>query len=90
MTIEYWVKTTQTSLTGSQWYNGSGIVDAEVAGGTSDFGTSLLNGKLAFGIGNPDITLQSTTSINTGVCYTKKVFGSHTIFHRHGYCLDCY
>ena len=67
MTIEYWVKTTQTSLTGSQWYNGSGIVDAEVAGGTSDFGTSLLNGKLAFGIGNPDITLQSTTSINTGV-----------------------
>jgi len=66
MTIEYWVKTTQTSLTGTQWYNGNGIVDAEVAGSTSDFGTSLLNGKLAFGIGNPDVTIQSTTSINTG------------------------
>jgi hypothetical protein len=66
MTIEYWVKTTQTSLTGSQWYNGNGIVDAEVAGSTSDFGTSLLNGKLAFGTGNPDVTIQSTTSINTG------------------------
>jgi hypothetical protein len=69
MTIEYWVKTTQSSLTGSQWYNGNGIVDAEVGGSTSDFGTALLNGKLAFGIGNPDVTIQSTTSINTGTWY---------------------
>jgi hypothetical protein len=66
-TIEYWVKTTQTSLTGSQWYQGSGIVDAEVGGATSDFGTVLLNNKLAFGVGQPDVTIQSTTSINTGV-----------------------
>ena len=68
-TIEYWVKTTQTSLTGSQWYNGNGIVDAEVGGGTTDFGTSLLNNKLAFGVGNPDRTIQSTTSINNGQWY---------------------
>lgn len=68
-TIEYWVKTTMTSLTGSQWYNGNGIVDAEVGGSTSDFGTSLLNGKIAFGIGNPDVTIQSTTSVNNGVWY---------------------
>lgn len=66
-TIEYWVKTTQTSLTGTQWYNGNGIVDAEVGGTTTDFGTSMLNGKLAFGVGSPDITIQSTTSINTGI-----------------------
>jgi hypothetical protein len=65
-TIEYWVKTTQSSLTGSQWYQGNGIVDAEVGGATSDFGTSMLNGKLAFGVGLPDVTIQSTTSINTG------------------------
>jgi Concanavalin A-like lectin/glucanases superfamily/Secretion system C-terminal sorting domain/Bacterial Ig-like domain (group 2)/PKD-like domain/Ig-like domain CHU_C associated len=65
-TIEYWVKTSQTSLTGNQWYHGSGIVDAEVGGGVNDFGTALLNGKLAFGIGSPDVTIQSTTSINTG------------------------
>lgn len=68
-TIEYWVRTTQTSLTGSQWYAGSGIVDAEVGGGTTDFGTSLLNGKLAFGLGVPDVTIQSTTSINNGQWY---------------------
>jgi len=68
-TIEYWVKTTMTSLTGSQWYGGNGIVDAEVGGSTSDFGTSLLNGKIAFGIGNPDVTIQSTTTVNNGAWY---------------------
>ena len=68
-TIEYWVKTTMTSLTGSQWYGGNGIVDAEVGGSTSDFGTSLLNGKIAFGVGNPDVTIQSTTTINNGSWY---------------------
>lgn len=67
MTIEYWVNTSESSLNGSQWYSGSGIVDAEVGGGTTDFGTSLLNGKLAFGVGQPDVTIQSITSINTGV-----------------------
>ena len=65
-TIEYWVKSTQASPSGTQWYQGNGIVDVEVGGGTTDFGTVLLNNKLAFGVGNPDITIQSTTSINTG------------------------
>ena len=65
-TIEYWVKTTQASPSGSQWYQGNGIVDAEVGGTTTDFGTSLLNNKLAFGVGLPDVTIQSTTSINSG------------------------
>jgi hypothetical protein len=68
-TIEYWVKTSMTSLTGSQWYNGNGIVDAEVGGSTSDFGTSLLNGKIAFGVGAPDVTIQSTTTVNNGTWY---------------------
>jgi uncharacterized protein YjdB len=66
MTIEYWVKTTMTSASGSQWFNGNGIVDAEVGGVTNDFGTALLNNKAAFGIGSPDFTIQSVSSINTG------------------------
>jgi len=75
-TIEYWVKTTQTGSTGSQWYNGRGIVDANISGITSpqrDFGTSLLGNKLAFGIGGymgfgtyTPVTIQSTTPINSG------------------------
>lgn len=65
-TIEYWVKTTQTAP-GGQWYNGYGIVDAEVSGITNDFGTSLATNKAAFGIGAPDVTITSTTAINNGV-----------------------
>jgi hypothetical protein len=65
-TIEYWVKTTATASSGYQWYYGPGIVDAEVGGVTNDFGTALVGSKLAFGIGNPDVTIFSTTSINDG------------------------
>jgi hypothetical protein len=64
-TIEYWVKTTQTAGTGA-WYNGNGIVDAEMPGATQDFGTSLVGNNFAFGVGNPDVTITSTTSINDG------------------------
>lgn len=66
-TIEYWMKTTQTAATGAQWYSGAGIVDGEIAGVTNDLGTSLLGSKLGFGIGNPDITIQSVSNVNTGV-----------------------
>lgn len=64
-TVEFWVKTTQTG--GSpNWYNGVGIVDAEINGVANDFGTSIVGNKLAFGIGNPDKTIISTSPINDG------------------------
>ena len=67
-TIEYWVKTSQTSPTGTYWYSGKGIIDAsDAATNTNDYGTSLLNGKLAFGVGNPSVTISSNTSINNGI-----------------------
>lgn len=65
-TIEYWIKTTQTGTSGGNWYNGIGIVDAEVGGSTNDFGTSLSGSKLAFGTGNTDYTIFSNASINDG------------------------
>lgn len=65
-TIEFWVKTSMASPTGANWYNGAGLVDGEVTGVTNDYGVSLLNGKAAFGVGNPDVTIQSTTTINNG------------------------
>ena len=65
-TIAFFVKTTQTSPTGTQWYNGNGMVDGEVGGVTNDFGISYLNSKVAFGVGNTDTTFQSTSTINTG------------------------
>ena len=65
-TIEYWVKTTQTGNSGGMWHSGTGIVDAEVGGGTNDFGTSLNGNKLCFGIGNPDYSIFSNAIINDG------------------------
>jgi hypothetical protein len=64
-TIAYWVKTTATGGTPG-WYNGKGLVDGEVGGVTDDFGTALVGSKAAFGVGNPDTTITSTTAINDG------------------------
>ena len=66
-TIAYWFKTTMTAPTSTQWYGGSALVDAEVCGGTTDWGTALINGgKVSMGIGNPDITIISAGSYNDG------------------------
>jgi len=64
-TISYWVKTTQTGGTGN-WYNCTGLVDGEVGGYVSDYGTTLCGSKFGFGTGNPDNTLNSISNINNG------------------------
>jgi predicted alpha-1,6-mannanase (GH76 family) len=63
--VAFWVKTTQTAST-PQWYNGAGLLDGDVPLNNNDFGTALVGGKFAFGVGNPDTTILSTTSINDG------------------------
>lgn len=62
--IVFWVKTAQNTGGSGQWYNGAGLVDGHSAGTANDFGVSLLGNKLAFGVGNPDTTIVSTTPIN--------------------------
>jgi hypothetical protein len=64
--ISFWVKTTQTGGTGTHWWSGRGLVDGEVANVVNDFGTALLGSKIAFGVGNPDTTIQSTSNANDG------------------------
>jgi len=51
---------------GTQWYDGVGMVDGYVDGGVDDFGISLVSSNAAFGVGNPDTTITSTTAINDG------------------------
>ena len=66
-TIAYWFKTSMTASNSSQWYGGNAMVDAEVCGGTTDWGTALIDGgKICMGIGNPDITIKSASSYNDG------------------------
>jgi hypothetical protein len=63
--IGYWFKTNMVAAGGAQWYQGNALVDAEVCGGTNDWGTALINtGKVCMGIGNPDITIISATDYN--------------------------
>ncbi|MBM2815176.1 MAG: hypothetical protein HW421_1938, partial [Ignavibacteria bacterium] len=87
-TIEYWMKTTQTAPSGSQWYYGTGVVDAEVGGVTNDFGTSLNGSKICFGVGNPDVTIFSTSNVNTGnwvhVAVTRRKSTGQTILYVNG------
>jgi hypothetical protein len=64
-TIAFWVKTTQKGGLG-QWYNGAGLVDAEVAGVTDDFGTALVGNSFALGVGKPDTTVRSWRVVNDG------------------------
>jgi predicted alpha-1,6-mannanase (GH76 family) len=63
--LAFWVKTTQ-SIGSGQWYNGVGLVDADAPLNNNDFGTGLVGGKFAFGVGNPDTTIASTTVISDG------------------------
>ena len=52
---------------GSQWYNGAGLVDGEIAGVTNDAGVALMpGGSVGFGMGNPDLTIQSFDPKNNG------------------------
>ena len=64
--IAFWLKTTSAGGTGPYWYDGDGLVDGMVLSGANDFGVSLLGGKIALGVGNPDTTLQSTVTVNDG------------------------
>ena len=63
--IAAWIKTTAAGV-GTQFYHGNPVITAEVGGVTNDFGTTIINGKFAFGVGAPDQTIQSTTTVNDG------------------------
>ncbi len=64
-TLEAWIKPSATLpvLSGTNLWNGYGIIYADTTTTANDFGTTLLNGKFAFGVGNPDVNVQSLTSI---------------------------
>jgi Concanavalin A-like lectin/glucanases superfamily len=62
-TLEAWINTT-TSRNGSNFYDGLGLLYADVSGAANDFGTSILNGKFAFG--GVSTTVQSTTTVTSG------------------------
>lgn len=65
-TIGCWINTTATSYTGSNAYEGNGIVWSDVGGIANDFVLSILNNKASWFTGDSGTTINSTTTINTG------------------------
>jgi len=63
-----WIKTDQINIGGptSQFYQGSGLIYADVGGNNNDFGTAITGTRFAFGIGRPDQTTHSRSEVNTG------------------------
>src|SRR5262249_42809139 len=64
-TIEAWIKTT-ASRPGSGFWEGNALIYSDAVGDANDFGSSILNDRFAFGIGNPPNTMQSATRVTTG------------------------
>lgn len=68
--LECWINTTAQSLTGSQAYQGNGIIWSDVSGYADDFVLAVLNNRVAFFDGDANSgngrTIIGTTTINDG------------------------
>ncbi len=62
--IEFWFKSTHGIGTDAQWWQGAGLVDGDITGSYTDFGTSLRSdGRVVAGMGpNPDTSIISSTA----------------------------
>jgi hypothetical protein len=65
-TLELWINTTASSLTGTNAYEGNGLLWSDVGGAADDFAMAMLNNGLSFFTGNPDVTVTSAVAINDG------------------------
>jgi Concanavalin A-like lectin/glucanases superfamily len=65
-TLEAWIKT-EASLTGLSASNGRAIFDSDVIGmgSMNDFAVSVLNDRIAFGVGGPDSSVQGLTVVTS-------------------------
>jgi hypothetical protein len=76
--LEFWFSSHGGGLgnNGTQWWQGAGLLDAEVPGVVDDFGTSLdASGQVWAGTGNPDTSLHSSPGLNDGAWH-------HVVFTR--------
>jgi len=60
-------RSTQGLNSGTYYYQGAGLVNAEVSGPTADFGTCLFaSGQISAGTGSPDVSANSGNGYNDG------------------------
>ena len=79
--IEFWFKSTQDFSNDfgqphcTYWWQGAGLIDADVSGSANDFGISLCSGKIIAGVGNPDVNIVTSATYNNGAWH-------HVVFTR--------
>jgi hypothetical protein len=66
-TLMAWIKTDTPGLSlGAQGYQGSGLIWSDVSGVANDFILAILDTKLSFFCGNPDLSANSDRDVVTG------------------------
>ncbi|MBM3428130.1 MAG: LamG domain-containing protein, partial [Bacteroidetes bacterium] len=65
-TLEAWIKTSVESWTGTNAFEGSGLLYADVGGGANDYTFALINNKITFFDGGNNINVTGTTNLNDG------------------------
>jgi hypothetical protein len=63
-TLEAWIKTSANSATGSQAYQGNGIIWSDVGGAAADFVMAILNNQLSFFDGGVEASVNGTRILN--------------------------
>jgi hypothetical protein len=64
--IGFWMRADSISPTGTQWWQGDGLVDGDINATEpqNDFGVTYLNSRPVFGTCCPDTTLQADATVN--------------------------
>ena len=66
-TLEAWILTSAPgSTSGTNFFDGPAVFHSDTSGTNNDFGSSILNKKFAFGTGNPDTAVISTSDVADG------------------------
>ncbi len=84
-TLSAWIKTASNAgVLGSSW-TGIGIIDGEVPGVVNDYGLTMAQGRLMFGVGNPEVTIISPNAYNDNnwhhvVCTRVKSTGAMVMY----------
>ena len=83
-TLEMWINSRAPSLTGTDSYEGNGLLWSDVGGVANDFTMAILNNGLSFFAGDSGITVTSANAINDGrwhhLVVTRALGGSTQIF----------
>jgi hypothetical protein len=82
--VELWMNTTVDSLTGTQGFQGTGLIWSDVAGTADDWIVAYLNNVACFFTGRPDNSISGFTLLNDGnwhhIVVTRAIGGDKNLY----------